>query len=474
MKHAIRKLGIAVAALAAVGCPRPTSVGRTVVLISLDTTRPDHMSVYGYPRRTTPRLGEMAADGIVFDEAITVHTNTCPSHASMLSGLYPPSHGSLNNGVPIAEGFLTMPEIFAREGFATAAFVSGITLKAENCGLERGFGVYDDDFAGFARGARKTLGRARDWLSTVDPQTDIFVFFHLYDPHFEYNPPKEFLRFGSSSPPEEERPLKLDELRTRMLIDPRSAEVQRSLHEWIRRYDGEIAYADWAVGELLDTLRAMGRYDGGLIVMVSDHGETLDERPWVFDHGSRVTEEQIRIPMILKLPDRALAGTRVEQPVSQVDILPTVLAQLGIAPPTEPVGWDLRGLVGDTDIPDRTTFVLARRVPKRMTDLGFDIPPPASPGRPGSQVLCARRPPYKLVDFGFMNPKKLLVGYDLSRDPEEKHGEIIPPDRLPPPFEALDQEMTAWWDRTWRPEAAPKTDIPEDRKEKLRALGYVD
>ncbi len=464
-----------VGAFCVAGCRQSEVVGRTVVLISLDTTRPDHMSMYGYRKPTTPRLGELAADGIVFDQAIAVHSNTSPSHASMLTGLYPPSHGSLNNGVPISEGITTMAEILAEEGFATAAFVSGITLKAENCGLDRGFDEYEDDFEGFGRGARATLDRAANWLLKQRSEQDVFLFFHLYDPHFDYNPPKKFANFGlkpGTRPPD---PIKRDELIERLRNEGSSAELNRSLKEWVRRYDGEIAYADWAAGELLDALRKRRRYDEALIIMVSDHGETLTERPWIFDHGSRVTEEQIRVPLILKLPTQSYAGKRIAQPVSHIDILPTFLSYVGLPQSADHGGVDLRRLVEGEGLQlNRTMFAMARRAPKRMVEFDFTVPSPAKPGRPGSQILAVRRLPHKLVDYGFMSPRELLVFYDLSEDPLETRPVVRTSGSSQPRQEELQRALEEWWESTWRPEAAPTADIPEETMEVLRALGYVE
>ena len=481
MKRAMRaqKTLVAIACLVGAcciaGCRQSENVGRTVVLISLDTTRPDHMTMYGYRQPTTPRLGELAADGIVFDQAIAVHSNTSPSHASMLTGLYPPSHGSLNNGVPISEGITTMAEILVDEGFATAAFVSGVTLKAENCGLDRGFDEYEDDFEGFGRGAQATLDRATSWFLKQRSDQDVFLFFHLYDPHFDYNPPKRFANFGLTAGIRPPDPIKREELMERLRNEGSSAELNRSLKEWVRRYDGEIAYADWAAGELLDALRKRRRYDEALIIMVSDHGETLTERPWIFDHGSRVTEEQIRVPMILKLPTQSFAGKRIAQPVSHIDILPTFLSYVGLAQSADYDGVDLRRLAAGEDLQlNRTLFAMARRAPKRMVEFEFTVPPPAKPGKPGSQILAARQTRYKLVDYGFMSPRNLLVFYDLIEDPLEARSVVWTSGASQTRHEEFNKVLEEWWQNTWRPEAAPTMDIPEETMEVLRALGYVE
>jgi len=460
------------------GCRQKQSgiIGQTVVLISLDTTRPDHMSVYGYPKPTTPRLKELAGDGVVFDQAIAVHTNTCPSHASMMTGVYPPTHGSLCNGVPVREDIPTMSELLEGQGFMTAAFVSGITLKAENCGLNRGFSTYDDHFDGFARGARATLNRTASWLWRQKSAEDIFLFFHLYDPHFEYNPPRGFSKFGLREGQSPRDPIKPVKLRNRLAGGEESADIHQSLKEWIRRYDGEIVFADWAAGQLLDTLKKMHRYDDALIIMVSDHGETLTERPWVFDHGSRVSEEQIRVPMIMKLPAGAFAGKRIPEAVSHIDLLPTVLAQLGISVPPGLAGMDLHDLFrGDGNTAEeRTLFTMARRVPKRMTDYDLKVPQPDQPEKPGSQIIALRRPPFKVVDFGLGNQRKLMVLFDLDKDPKEETPIVLDPDSTQSPEKELQLALKTWWRMTWMPGAIVHHEIPEETAKLLRSLGYLE
>ncbi len=394
----------------------------------------------------------------------------------MLTGLYPPSHGSLCNGVPISEGVTTMPELLRRHGFVAGAFVSGVTLKAKNCGLGRGFDIYDDRFEGFSRRAIKTLNRSLHWLRQQRTDQDIFLFFHLYDPHFDYNPPKTFARFGLDSDQPAVSPLKREELMASLRVHGRTDRITRSLNEWIRRYDAEIAYSDWATGELLRNLKILRRYDDALIFMVSDHGETLDERPWIFDHGARVNEEQIRIPMIMKLPNQAFSGRKIAFPVSHIDILPTILASTGLLQEEQLPGLDLHKVIVDEDLPrtDRTLFTMARRVPKRMTDLDFKIPKPGKSGRPGSQILAIRRYPYKLIDFGLASPRSLLVFYDLAKDPEETKPVLVSQHSMDPIQAELHRQLNDWWHENWRPDNVSTIEIPEETVDVLRALGYVE
>lgn len=444
-----------------------TGAAKTVVIVSIDTTRRDHLSVYGYPRPTTPSLETLADDSVVFDQAIAVHTNTAPAHATILTGLYPPQHGSINNGVLINDDVTTLGEVLSARGFATAAFVSGKTLKAEFSGLDRGFSVYDDRFDGWERRAEATLTPAGSWLRAQDNDRSVFLFFHLFDPHFLYSPPDPYDSIGLDgriAPPE---PLPVGKLRESTRRD--SVFWRRNADEWVRRYDGEIAYADRAVGGILDVLRETGRYERATVVVVSDHGETLTERPRVFDHGCRVTEEQIDIPLIVKFPGSALAGTVVHEQVSQIDIAPTILRQLDLPALDASAGIDLRALAQHPNDDPRPLFVMARREPRRLTDLGFEVPDQRRWDGPESMLAAVRLPPYKLVDYAFLLESDLRRLRNLADDPAERS--LVEDTAV---TARLGKLLDEWWQHNWSNASPSGTGLSRKSTEMLEALGYME
>ncbi|MGB5173373.1 MAG: sulfatase-like hydrolase/transferase, partial [Thermoanaerobaculia bacterium] len=271
----------------------------SLLLVTVDTLRPDRLEPYGASDVETPTLARLAEGGVVFDRAYAVAPITLPSHASILTGLYPPQHGVRNNGINFLEEDLeTLAETLQGEGFRTGAFV-GAAVLGRRYGLGQGFEIYDDRIGGEVgstsrwgisdRPAVEVVRSAREWLDGIGPQERFFAWVHLFDPHAPYAPPSPFAERYATRP-----------------------------------YDGEVAYIDAQIGWLLEHPR-IGRHV--LVTVVGDHGESLDEHG-EGTHGILVYDSTLQIPWILDVPGGP-AGRREETPVSQIDILPTLLDFLG-------------------------------------------------------------------------------------------------------------------------------------------------
>jgi choline-sulfatase len=280
-----------------------TSVGRpSILLITIDTLRADHVGAYGAKNARTPNLDALAERGLLFEHAFTAVPLTLPSHSTILSGLLPVHHGVHLNDETFPASTPTLATILHDRGYATGAFVGAYVLD-QRFGLARGFDVYDDqvsrgaDPAREKRPAREVAERAARWIAA---QTGPFVaWVHFFDPHFPYEPPAGF-----------------------EAMDP---------------YDGEISYVDACLGPLL---KAAARGERGLLVLVvGDHGEDLG------DHGERthgffLYDSTLRVPMILGGPD-VPAGERRASLARTVDVLPTLLARLNVSAPPGVDGVDL-------------------------------------------------------------------------------------------------------------------------------------
>ncbi len=247
---------------------------------------------------------------------------TLPSHCSILTGTYPTLHGVRDNvGYALGTGLATLAEILKSRGYSTAAFVGAYVLDRRR-GLDRGFDTYSSPFRvrkregnpmvvnlhALERKAQEVVDEALDWLHGQGRQP-FFVWIHLYDPHDPYEPPSPFRE---------------------SLRDP---------------YDGEIAYADYALGPLMDFLKAHGSYDRTLVIATSDHGESFGEHG-EFTHGYYIYDTTLLVPLIIKpQADRSLASRRIDTPVRSVDIAPTILQFLGIPVPASTQGNGLLSLI---------------------------------------------------------------------------------------------------------------------------------
>jgi arylsulfatase A-like enzyme/Tfp pilus assembly protein PilF len=388
-----------------------------IIFISIDTLRADHLPVYGYQGVRTPAIDALAGDGIVFERAYAHSPQTLPSHASILSGRLPFETGVRDNvGFVVKPDLTLLQELLHGRGYATGGVVSSYVLRSET-GIARGFDFFDGTMPESApdkpigqieRTGERSLAAAMQWMqSLASPR--FFLFFHLYEPHKPYEPPS---RFGGFAP-----------------------------------YDGEIAWSDEIVGQLVAWLKTSNLYDAATIVLFSDHGEGLGDHGEQ-DHGLFLYSETIRVPLVVKLPRQARPGRRISTPVQHIDLLPTVLAWVGVPP--------LAGLRGRS---------LRRLIEDGRDDLG----------EPGfyAEALYGRyhygwSELYALTErrFRFIKAPRAEL-YDLDRDPGEKESVTAArPQAALAMRGALDRLLSG---------AAVDTPgaVSQEALERLQALGYV-
>jgi len=328
-------------------CSKDAPARPNILVITLDTTRADHLGCYGYRRATTPRIDALARESMVYERMTSVTCWTLPSHASLFTGKYPTSHGArydkdgtfdLSKAIGAAfEGFKargidarerTLATILSEAGYATGAAVAGPWLL-KVFGLGQGFASYDDSGIDHINGRRADsitdAGLAFVDGATGDDDQPFFLFLNYFDPHYPYVPPGE--QFARKFAP---GPL------TRENVE--KPEFQVAL------YDGEIAYMDQEIGRLLDGLKQRGVYDDTWIIVTADHGELLWDKDGLTGHGHQLSEAEIHIPLIVKEPRADSPGKtgREKSRVTLVDILPTILERLGLPNPAgiqgEPLG----------------------------------------------------------------------------------------------------------------------------------------
>lgn len=312
-------------AASAVGCSQPEP--QRVVLITIDTLRADRLGCYGNPDGLTPNLDRVASEGTLFEDASAPAPVTLPSHASILTGRYPSTTGVRNNGTfVLPDGETTLAEVLSERGWQTAAVIAAYPLLARY-GLSQGFDSYDDRIPRRTAGPTGSAGRyfpERDAKTITDRAIEswdamaggpAFLWVHYFDPHAPYAPPDAFA-------PEEDDP--------------------------VARYDAEVAYTDFEIGRLLEHLDAGDGVD--VLIVTSDHGEGLEEHDEK-THGVFLYQTTIRAPLLIRAPGSFSAGRRVSEPVSLVDIAPTVANLVGAGPLDSIDGADLAGVIdGDSPV----------------------------------------------------------------------------------------------------------------------------
>jgi arylsulfatase A-like enzyme len=322
-------LPIVVLALLAVSCAAPPPTTGDVLLIILDTTRPDHLSAYGYPRRTTPNLDRLAAEGQRYDRAWAQAPWTLPAVASILTGQLPHVHGAVrgSGGIhPVDPQVPTLAERMKRAGYATGAVINVVWCGPRLSGLDRGFDVYDyheTDASNVGhRNAAGTTDAALDWVDRIG-DTPFFLVLHYFDPHLTYDAPPPYdtiFERGQGS----RIPAGFGSASQIFAIRDGSIAVSASQREsLIARYDGEIRFMDEQIGRLREELQRRGRWDDTLVLVVGDHGEEFWEHG-NFEHGHTHHREVLQIPLIVRHPTQP-AGLRIADRVRQLDIVPTVL-----------------------------------------------------------------------------------------------------------------------------------------------------
>jgi arylsulfatase A-like enzyme/Tfp pilus assembly protein PilF len=386
-----------------------------VVLVSIDTLRADHLPLYGYKAGSTPNLDRLGREGIVFDDVYSHCPLTLPAHASMLTGLLPPHHGVRDNlGFRLAPEHRTLATRFKAAGVPTGGAVSAYVLRAAT-GIAQGFDFYDDRIE--VEGGTESLGNLqRDGSASVEAlarwvdgqgAARFFAFLHLYEPHSPYAPPPQHRGHALA-------------------------------------YDGDVAYADELVGRFLDGLKAKGIYDRALVAVTSDHGEGLKDHGEE-EHGIFLYREAVHIPLILRLPGGARAGTRVAGLVAQADLAPTLLELAGV-PADGMDGVSFRAALSGAA--PSTTAVYSETLYPRY-HFGW------------SELFAVTEARYRYVRA----PRREV--FDVPRDPGEKRN--IAAERA-----AEVASMDGWLDQKSAGAAAPKPeDVPADVREKLKALGYV-
>jgi arylsulfatase A-like enzyme len=453
---------------------RPGNRPLNILLVVIDTLRADALGVYGSSWNATPFLDAFAREATLFQNAFAPTPMTAPSHASLFTSTHPASHGIWNevhldrekSVIPkLPPSAITLAEVLNDAGYETAAFADGGWVIPAR-GFDQGF----DRFESETRGVADRVRSATDWLERRDSDRPFFLFLHTYEVHAPYLPPQ---RYEDAFDAEYDGPLREVLLEARAfaasgavenkLVDvherffkPILAELDSEDLRFLRAlYQAELALVDEHLAQLVEYLRRSGILDETVVVVTSDHGEEFGEHGQ-FGHG-QVYDELLRIPLLIRTPG-APAGERAE-PVTLVDIMPTLLSHVGVEIPASAVGHAVNLEEGGSP---KDRLLVAEMLWRRKRQLAVQL---------GAMKA--------VFFYGYPGGPHPAQVFDSSVDPEEQHS--ISSSQVGAEFLKRSQGVLQTWfeeARRHRQEhdlhrLERSLDDFEERMEELRALGYV-
>ncbi len=469
----------------------PSGAIRHVIFISIDTLRADHLACYGHPFVKSPHIDRLAAEGVRFTHHFSAASTTLSSHTTMMTGTYPHTHGVIRNGFVVHADNLMMAEILGQAGFKTAGFVGAHPLFPVT-NFSQGFDHFDapisPETGGGQRRAHKVTDAVLDWLGRweadrTDPNERLFLFAHYFDVHWPYLPPPPYggmYRGDAAMADGSYAAIKTCRQTLRAgypwhasrdtKVQHRYAHLRAAWEDGVTRargldqeYSAEVTFCDFHIGRLIDGLRDRGLLDKSLVIVTSDHGETMTEHTPFFEHGPTVFDTEIHVPLIMRFPQGEFGGRVVSRLGSHVDLLPTVLDVLELDTPDGIEGLSFKGAITGTMPPRKPIFAEATK-PWRDPGRVSAVPWPNQ-----LNVQCVQTVQYKYM-FAMSNNYRAL--FDPRQDRSEQRN-------LLDQAEAYDQTVAEDMINTlnaWRDGAHPHPSrkvVKEDHLKALKSLGYV-
>jgi arylsulfatase A-like enzyme len=361
---------VAALALAFAGCPGPSREpaslvkppraagnGLNVVLVTIDTLRADHLGTYGYGRATSPRIDALARRGAIFEQAYTYWPKTRGSFVALMTGRRASQSGYSKTHPPLLDHNATLASVLKEAGYDTVAAVDNANVAA-SLGYAKGFREYRETWEEAALVTEMERTRAitesgLQYLKSASREKPFFLWLHYVNPHTPYTPPPPFDTAFLDAAAAEGRSLPVVTSVHGGIPHQWAVAGKDRLGYYVAQYDGEIATVDQQVGRVLDALAASAVKDTTLVVLTSDHGESLGEHDYYFDHGENVYDPSMRIPFVVAGPGTA-AACRSDALVSTLDLMPTVLDAVKVSYPPDLAGQSLLPAARCQDMPGRT------------------------------------------------------------------------------------------------------------------------
>ena len=437
-----------------------------ILLVSIDSLRADHLGCYGYEKPTSPVIDRLAREGVRFSTAVSTTSWTLPAHAAMFTGLYDSTHGVIDNGLALPPAARTLAEELRSAGYRTAGFFGGPYLHPV-FGLSQGFDVYESCMSA-SRGASsetelkhvldpddktshgdvtgpRTLEAVERLLSKEDPARPLFAFVHLWDVHYDYQPPENYWRRFD---PDYSGALDARDLAHNKAIH--EGMPARDLQHLIALYDGEIAFTDEILGRMLEAWGRRRDLANTVVVVTADHGEEFFEHRGK-GHQKTLFDEVIRVPLVVWWPKGLPAARVVDVQARLIDLFPTLTALARVENAPRVQGRDLGPLLRGEALPPATA----------LCELYTEK----------QETRALRSETLKVLQ---LQGGKEYFALDLARDPRERGPLPLTAPEVERGLAALESELEAA--RAFgRSLAAPprKITIEDALKRALKGFGYV-
>ena len=453
-----------------------------ILLITMDTLRADHLSMYGYERPTSPVLDALAAEGVRFDKAQVQWPKTGPSFASIFTATYPKNNGIVRKiGIPLPQKFLMLAEALKARGYQTHAVVANGAV-ASDFNFDQGFDTYVESWQQPPRadgadpnGAGVVNELVRSILDKFEDDKPYFLWVHYLDPHFPYTPPGEWSdRYQGDEHFDDSVRIPLDPTKKKYdmvrLGHDQILDGRDDLGFYVARYDAEISYNDAMLGELLETLQGRGMLEETLTVFTSDHGESLGEHYYYFDHGRFGFQTCLNVPLFFHYP--GVLEPRVDaEPAMLINLTPTVLEFAGVE-------------LSDGE------WMQGRSLMPRLRGEPLPTAPPnyayseAGYGQQGKWQRIVRDGDYKFIYALEGGAQRWITGevgnafalFDLARDPGETENLV---DAEPEIAERLFRASNEWFRKDFEvlidtAAEGEEREMDDKTREQLKALGYLN